>query len=107
MRATGKVKFAASFRDTDIGIYVGLINDTSAETLKNSGIQCCKFLVYKKTLVLRRWEDETWKFGFIKRVDKAFLNVLTVVELWQVVVFYEFVEDPSRWYSLCAQFMLV
>ena len=31
-----------------------------------------KFLVFirKLSVVLRRWESETWKFGFIKRVDK-------------------------------------
>ena len=30
-----------------------------------------KFLVCKETVVLHRWESETGKFGFIKRVDKG------------------------------------
>lgn len=30
-----------------------------------------KFLVSKETKVLRRWESETWVFGFIRRVAKV------------------------------------
>ena len=34
-------------------------------------IQTNKFIVSHETVVLRHWESETWKFGFIKRVDKG------------------------------------
>ena len=30
-----------------------------------------EFLVFKETVVLRRWERSKQKFGFIKRVDKG------------------------------------
>ena len=30
-----------------------------------------KFVGSQETVVLRRWESETGKFGFIKRVDKV------------------------------------
>ena len=29
------------------------------------------FLVFKETVVLRRWERSKQKFGFIKRLDKG------------------------------------
>ena len=38
-----------------------------------------KFLVSKKTVVLRRWERSKQKFGFIKRVDKG--EITTVKDL--------------------------
>ena len=88
-RATRKVKFAAGFRRTEIGICIGLISQKGSKTPKNSGIQCCKFLFHQETVVLRRWKGETWKFGFIKRVDKAFPNLSTVVEyisMWETGV---------------------
>ena len=37
----------------------------------NATTTVTKFLVSKENMVLRRWESETWKFGFIKRVHKG------------------------------------
>ena len=39
-----------------------------------------KFLVSKETVVLRRWESETGKFGFIKRVDKGRITIVNDLE---------------------------
>ena len=39
-----------------------------------------KFLVSKETVVLRRWESETGKFGSIKRVDKDRITTLNDLE---------------------------
>ena len=87
----------------------------NSEKLWHSMLQCC------------RWKGETWKFGFIIRIDKASPNVFMVVELppwkiWKADVssvslrqsewgsvggcwFYEGVED-SVLHALCAQFTL-
>ena len=54
-----------------------------------------KFLVSKETVVLRRWESETGKFGFITRVDKDRESAVSSVspsserieELWVLLVF--------------------
>ena len=39
-----------------------------------------KFLVSKETVVLRRWESETGKFGVIKRVDKSPITTMNDLE---------------------------
>ena len=39
----------------------------------------CSFLVPKETVVLHRWESETCKFVFIKRVDEG--RITTVKDL--------------------------
>ena len=39
-----------------------------------------KFLVSKETQVLHRWESETGKFGFIKRVDKGRITTVNDLE---------------------------
>ena len=51
---------------------------------------CCKsrvwrnkFLNSKETVVQRRWESETWKFGFIKRVDKGRITTVKDLESWR------------------------
>ena len=46
-------------------------------TLKN------EFLVSKEAAVLRQWESETWKFGFIKRVDKGRITSVKDLESWR------------------------
>ena len=33
-----------------------------------------KFLDSKENVALRRWESETWKFGFTKWVDKGLIT---------------------------------
>ena len=38
-----------------------------------------ELLVSKETVVLRRWEAEKWKFGFVKRLDKG--RITTVKDL--------------------------
>ena len=42
-----------------------------------------KFLVSKKTVVLCRWKSETWKFCFIKRVDKSRITNEKDLESWR------------------------
>ena len=42
-----------------------------------------KFLVSKEAVVLRRWDSETWKFGFIKRVDKGRITTVNDLESWR------------------------
>ena len=42
-----------------------------------------RFLVSKETVVLRWWESETWKFGFIKRVDKGRIITVKDLESWR------------------------
>ena len=39
-----------------------------------------KFLVSKEIVVLRQWEIETGKFGFIKRVDKGRITTVNYLE---------------------------
>ena len=39
-----------------------------------------KFLVSKETVVLRRWESEIGKVGFIKRVDKGRITTVNDLE---------------------------
>ena len=39
--------------------------------LNVNGFITHKFLFSKETVVLRLWESETWKFGFIKRGDES------------------------------------
>ena len=39
-----------------------------------------KFLVSKETVVLRRWESETGKFGFINHVDKGRITTVNDLE---------------------------
>ena len=39
-----------------------------------------KFLVSKESVVVRRWESETGKFGFIKRVDKGLITTVNDLE---------------------------
>jgi len=41
------------------------------------------FLVSKETVVLRRWEREKQKFGFIKRVDKGWITTVKGLESWR------------------------
>ena len=42
-----------------------------------------KSLVSKEPVVLRRWESEKGKFGFIKRVDEG---RITTVKIWKADV---------------------
>ena len=42
-----------------------------------------KFLVSKETVVLRQWESQTEKFGFIKRVDKGWITTMNDLESWR------------------------
>ena len=44
-------------------------NNRNAECLEINSL--FKVLVFKETVVRRRWESETQKLGFIKRVDKG------------------------------------
>jgi len=37
----------------------------------------------KETVVLRCWESETWKLGFIKRVDKGRITTVKDLESWR------------------------
>ena len=39
-----------------------------------------KFLVPKETVVLRRWESDSGKFAFIKRVDKGRITTVNDLE---------------------------
>ena len=38
------------------------------------------FLVFKETVVMRRWERWKQKFGFIKRVDKGWITTVKDLE---------------------------
>ena len=42
-----------------------------------------KFLVSKETVVLHRWESETGKLGFTKRVDKGRITTVNDLESWR------------------------
>ena len=42
-----------------------------------------EFLVYKETVVLRRWERSKQKFGFIKRVDNGWITTVKDLESWR------------------------
>ena len=41
------------------------------ETFGLAILESNKCLVSKEIVVLRQWESETYKFGFIKRIDKG------------------------------------
>lgn len=40
-------------------------------------------LISKENVVLRRWECETWQFGFIKRVDEGRIATVRGLESWR------------------------
>ena len=42
-----------------------------------------KILVSKKSVVLSRWDSETWKFGFMKRADKGRITIVKDLETWR------------------------
>ena len=99
-RTTGKVKFAAGFRLVEIGICFGLINHKSAETPKNSGIQCCNVvggrvkhenlvLSYEliKPLQMFSWWSNYHREKFGKRTFRALAFVRVNEEVWVVVGF--------------------
>ena len=39
-----------------------------------------KFLVSKETVLLHQWESETWKFSFVKEVDKGQITTMKDLE---------------------------
>ena len=41
-----------------------------------------KILVSEETVELCQWESETWKFGFIKQVDKGRVTTVKDLESW-------------------------
>ena len=43
-----------------------------------------KFLVSKETVLLRQWEIEAWKFGFIEQVDKGQITTVKDFESWHL-----------------------
>ena len=46
-------------------------------------VESLKYQNSKETVVLRQWESETWKFGFIKRVDKSQITTMKDLESWR------------------------
>ena len=46
--------------------------------------QVHRFLVSKESVVLCWWESETWKFCFIKQVDKGRISTLKDLESWHL-----------------------
>ena len=54
--------------------FFALLRILTSENCRSTPVY--RFLVFKETVVLRRWERSKQKFGFIKRVDKDWITTV-------------------------------
>lgn len=57
-----------------------VVNNVSLLTQGAGFLGASKFLVSKETVVLRRLENETWKLGFIKKINKGRITTVNDLE---------------------------